>query len=71
MRYAKRNLPVIVILLALLLILFVIWLYNRRIERIDGKTMPATSKTKALNIQQSKQLQLTIIFHLKNQHDEN
>jgi hypothetical protein len=50
MRYAKRNLPVIVILLALLLILFVIWLYNKRIESMDGKTMPATSKTNALNI---------------------
>jgi hypothetical protein len=62
MRYAKRNLPVIVILLALLLIIFVIWFYNKRIEGMDKKITPAASKTNALSIPAIKII--TINHHL-------
>jgi hypothetical protein len=50
MKYAQKNLPVIIVLLALLLIIFVAWFYNKRIEIIDRKTIPARSKIKALNM---------------------
>jgi ligand-binding sensor domain-containing protein/signal transduction histidine kinase len=50
MKRIKRNLSVIVIPLPLLLIIFVIWFYNKRIESMDKETMPAASKTDALNI---------------------
>ena len=63
MARAKRNLPVIVILLALLLIIFVIWFYNKRIESMDRKTMPVITKTNDLDVPLPKQLQLTIVSH--------
>jgi len=54
MRLAKRNLSVILILLALLLIIFVIWFYNKRIESMDKKATPATTKINAPNISEIK-----------------
>jgi uncharacterized membrane protein AbrB (regulator of aidB expression) len=62
----KKNLSIIlVIVLTLLLVAMVIWVFNKRIESMDGKTKPATSKTNALHISAMKTIAINYHSHLK------